>query len=70
MNTHKEVPEHLNICDLFQLIQPQTGYEKYPGYLKLLSEKDSEIRDKKTVGIYKTIINKKIDPTSTASNDY
>ena len=63
MNTHKEVPDHLNIHDLSQVIQPRTGYEHYQGYQKLLAKIDSKIRDRETEGIYKRVVNKKIDYT-------
>ena len=65
MNSHKEVPESFPIHRLSQLIQPRTGYEDYEGYQELLIKKDGEIRNKETEGIYKKIINKKIDYTYT-----
>ena len=60
INSHKKVPDYLNICGLNQLIQARTGYENYDGYQKILLEKASDIRNKETKSLYKYIINKQL----------
>ncbi len=64
-NQHlRTINEEENNADtsLDQPVQPQTGYEDYEGYKKLVKKKSYDINDWENIRTHKSVVNKKINP--------